>query len=437
MKQSRRSWLKRSSALGAGLLFLPSRVFGANARINVAVIGVGGRGRSAVSILNRNKRCNVAAFADVDHGRAARVYKVNRKVPVFVDFRRMLDKFNGDIDAVAISTPDHTHHYIAAWCMKMRKHVFLEKPLAHNIAEVRDLMRLERENKLACQMGNQGHSGGGILMLDAWIKAGVLGEIREIHAWVNSSCSTDDKRPPAEPVIEGLDWDMWLGPARKVPFNKRYIRSSWRAWFEFGTGSLGDWFCHNADAPYCALGLDRPKLVEVESTGAKKLSFPNSAHLTFTFAQPKGGDVKLHWYYGKHFRVPCPAGLNPESEQIKADYGGTLIVGSKATAITGSHAGTPLIVPFTKHREMQSTLPVPQLKHSSHWDNWLNAIEGTEKSRSNFAYSARLTEAMHYGNIAMHIDRSVRVDPVKGEIVGDQDAARMMAWPPPRTQWRI
>ena len=258
-----------------------------------------------------------------------------------------------------------------------------------------------------------------------------------MHAWIPSSCTTHDRRPPTEEVVAGLDWDKWLGPATKVPFSSRYIRSSWRAWFEFGTGIMGDWFCHNADAPYLTLGLQCPKKVEVESTGAKKLSFPDSARITFTFDSPAGGELKLFWHYGRKFKVPRPPEMEKESKQLDQSYGGTMIIGSKATAITESHAGVPLIVPFSKHREMQAELPKVNVKRSSHWDNWLRAIKGEEQARSNFDYSGRLTEVMHFGNIALHVNRTIQIDPVKKMIIGDPEAARLMSWPPPRAGWSV
>jgi len=435
MKLSRRSWLKAGSATGAGLLFLPSRVFGANERINIAFAGVGGRGAAAVKSLRQRKDLNLVAFADVDQLRAAPSFKENPDVPRYKDFRVMLSKHKNEIDAVAISTPDHTHHCIATACIQAGKHIYVEKPLAHNIAEVRALMELEKMSGQACQMGNQGHSGGGIVMLDAWIKAGVLGDIKEVHAWVNSSRTTEDVRPPVEPVPDDLDWNNWLGPAVEVPFSSKYIRANWRDWFEFGTGSLGDWFCHNADAPYYLLGLDCPKSVEVEGTGPSKLSFPESAKVTFTFDRPDGsGDIKIYWYQGSTFKPPRPPEMEKDREMGNR-AGGTMIVGSKATALTASHAGTPQIVPLTKHREMQAELPKPGLKRSSHWDNWLNSIRGQEKTRSDFAYSGRLTETMQYGNIAMHLNRTIKIDPQKRAIIGDTEAAGMMSWPAPRQGW--
>jgi len=435
MSISRRGFLKSAAAASAGLLVLPSRAFGAGERINIAFVGAGGKGWHAIKSLRQNRQINMAAFVDVDQDRASQAYKEHPNVPRFTDFRAMLDKLKDGVDAIIISTPDHTHHYIATQCMKAGKHVYVEKPLTHNIAEARDLMKLERATGLACQMGNQGHSGGGIVLMDAWLKSGVLGRVEEVHAWATPQWSFEDRRPPREPVPAGFDWDKWLGPAAEVPFNKSYIRGHWRGWFEFGGGTLGDWFCHNADAPYSALGLDCPKRVEIESTGAKKLSFPESAKITFAFDRPDGsGEIKLCWYQGKTFLPPRPRDME-RGRQMGNDSGGTQVVCKNATIVTATHAAPPRIVPFKKYRAMQKSLPKPNLRRSSHWDNWLNAIKGKETCRSNFAYGGRLTETMQFGNIALHVNRNIRIDPKTREIVGDEDARAMMSWPTPRAGW--
>jgi len=425
------------TAIGAGLMVLPGRVFGANERINIAFVGAGGKGWHAIQSLAANEKVNYVAFADVDQARVQQARTAHPDVPFYIDFREMLDK-HPEIDGVIISTPDHTHHYIARTCMTAGKHVYVEKPLAHNMAEVRDLMALEKKTGLACQMGNQGHSGGGILILDEWIKAGVLGEIREVHAWCVPNWSFPEaQRPAAQPVPETLDWDKWLGPAATVPYSSSYLPAKWRGWFEFGGGSLGDWFCHNADAPYTALGLDCPSSVEIESTGPRPLSFPESAKLTFTFQKSnQGGAVKLNWYQGPEFQPPRPEGLEAEREMGNAG-GGTLIVGSKATAMTASHASPPRIIPEALHREMAPTLPRPNVRRSNHWNNWLLAIRGEETCRSNFAYGGRLTETMLLGNMALHLNRDLTIDPQTRTVLGDEEAVRLMSHPAPRAAWRI
>jgi len=422
----------------SGLAIIPNTVFGANDRLNVAFVGVGGKGSHALTVLEGNRHFNIVAFADVDDQAASGSVKKFPNVPIYRDFRVMLDKHDKDIDAVVISTPDHTHHYIAMKCMQRGKHVYLEKPLAHNISEVRDLIAAEKKYGLACQMGNQGHSGMGIAMVRKWVEEGVLGDVNEIRAWCNPVWGRGSiKRPATQPVPATLDWDLWLGPAAKVGYNRAYSPASWRGWNEFGSGSIGDWACHNMDAPYDALGLDCPCEVKVESTGPSKLSFPESVKLTYTFpATEKHGKIILKWYDGPKFKPERPEGLDSRLK-MGNDWGGTIMVGSKATLMTDTHAGPPRIVPLTRHKEMAKAgvLPKIQFSQSDHFNNWLLACKGQEKCRSTFAYGGRLTETMLWGLIAMRVNRNLKIDPVKRAIIGDDEATKYMHWPEPRKGW--
>ena len=246
---NRRHFLSQTAAF-AGIQILPRSVFGANEKLNIAFIGAGGKGWHAVQSLQNNDMVNFAAFADVHEDRATEARKANPGVPFVSDFRKMLDQHGKSIDGVIISTPDHTHHFNGKTCLLAGKPIYLEKPLTHSIAEARDLMTLEQQTKLACQMGNQGHSGGGLLMLEEWVKAGILGDVNEAHCWAGPKWRVPDARPTEEPVPAGLDWNQWLGPAAMVPYSSKYLPAKWRAWFEFGNGTLGDWACHNMDAPY-------------------------------------------------------------------------------------------------------------------------------------------------------------------------------------------
>jgi predicted dehydrogenase len=317
------------------------------------------------------------------------------------------------------------------------KPVYLEKPLTHSIAEARDLMALEKQSGLACQMGNQGHSGGGILMLEEWVKAGVLGEVTEAHAWAGPQWSHDQPRPTGVPVPAGLDWNQWVGPAAMVPYSPVYMPAIWRGWFEFGCGTLGDWACHNMDAPYHVWGLDCPSRIEIESSGPSLLSFPKTVHVTFTFTFPATavrGEFKVHWYHGENHAMKRPPEL--EAERKHPD-GGTLIRGSKATVLMGTHAGPPRVIPELKMSELAPSLPKVNLKRSNHWDNWLLAIKGQESCRSSFAYGGRLTETMHFANIALHVNRNLTIDPVTRSIVGDAEAAALMQGPAAREGWKV
>ena len=437
---NRRSFLSRT-AVGAVLApqsfhLLKAQVKGANERMNVAFVGVGDKGAHAVQSLERLGIINMVAFADVDDATVAATYKKHPNVPRFRDFRKMLDRHDKEIDAVVISTPDHTHHYIAKWCLQMGKHVYLEKPLAHSIKECRDLAALEKETGLICQMGNQGHSGSGIALLEAWYKAGILGEVTEAIAWNKGDGNNPSaKRPPAEPVPSTLDWDLWLGPAREVPYNGKYIPKIWRWWYEFGNGSIGDWACHNMDAPYYILGLDCPSSVKIRSTGPSKLSFPESSEISYRFPVSGGKEVSLKWYTGSAFGPKRPAQLE-EGRQLGSNGGGSLIIGTKATVMMNSHAGSPRIIPESMSKDLAAELPRVG-KRSNHFTNWILSCKGEETARSNFGYSAKLTEAMHYGNIAQHVNRDLEIDPVKRKILGDREATRLMSGPAPRKGWKI
>lgn len=432
---NRRHFLTQSAAVFTGIQFLPRSVFGANEKLNIGFVGAGGKGWHAIQSLLENPLVNHAAFADVDEKRATQSRQAKPEVPFYSDFRKMLDRHGKELDGIIISTPDHTHHFNAKTCLLAGKPVYVEKPLAHSIAETRDLMALEKKTGLACQMGNQGHSGGGIVMLEEWAKAGIMGEVNEAYAWAGPKWSVPDERPAAAAVPAGLDWDQWLGPAAKVPYSPKYHPGAWRAWFEFGSGTLGDWACHNMDAPFHVWALDCPSKVEVESSGPNKLSFPKTVRVTFTFpATATRGEFKLHWFHGENHAMPRPPELEAER---KFPEGGTILRGSKATVLMGTHAGTPRVIPELKMREMASTLPKVNLKRSDHWDNWLLAIKGQETCRSNFAYGGRLTEAMLYGNIALHLNRSLTIDPVTRSILGDEEATALMNGPTAREGWRI
>jgi predicted dehydrogenase len=435
---NRRNFLTKTAVAFAGIQILPRSVFGAASakeRLNIAFIGAGGKGWHAIQSLQHNELVNFVAFADVDERRVTQARATNPSVPFYRDFRVMLDKHGKAIDGVIISTPDHTHHYCAKTCLQAGKPVYLEKPLTHSIAEARDLMALEKKTGLACQMGNQGHSGGGILILEAWVKADILGDVTEAHAWQNNVWTNPDALPAAEPVPDALDWEQWVGPAAMRPYSSKYLPAKWRGWFDFGSGTLGDWFCHNADAPYTVWQLDCPSSVEIESTVPNKLSFPASAKVTFTFpTSVTGGEFKIHWYHGK--KMTIPRALELEVGDPVPD-GGTVVRGSKATILMGTHAGAPAIITEFEMKELARAVPKVDVKRSSHWNNWLLAIKGEETCRSNFAYAGRLTETMLFANIALHLNRNLKIDPKTRTIVGDAEATALMTGPTPRKGWAI
>src|SRR5829696_2454190 len=264
---TRRSFVQTTTAVGAAL-FLPRSVFGANEKLNVACVGVTGRGGEDLDGVSRE---NVVAICDCDERNlkvAAKKIEVS-KAKQYFDFRTMLDEIGDQIDAVVVGTPDHTHAPIALMAMRMGKHVYCEKPLAHNVREIRLMRETAKQKNLATQMGTQIHAGENYRRVVELVKAGAIGKVERAHNWVPTSYSGSQKnvkRPEGTPAVpEGLHWDLWLGPAAERPYHPDYHPFWWRGWWDFANGALGDMACHHMDLPYWALGLRDP--VSIESEG--------------------------------------------------------------------------------------------------------------------------------------------------------------------------
>ena len=415
---SRRSFLCSAGLASAAAVAFP-RVLGAqtpgtptpNNRLNVACVGVGGRGEAAIDGL---KAENFVAFCDVDDERATKTYTTYPDVPRFRDYRQMLDKMGSQIDAVTVSTPDHMHFPIAMAALQLGKHVFVEKPLTHTIWEARQLAKLAGEKKVATIMGNQGHALEGARLLKEWYEAGVLGDVRELHSWTDRPIWPQGVRPPDHkkfiPVVpEALDWNLWLGIAADRPYDPAYAPFSWRGYWDFGTGALGDMGCHIMDGAFWALDLDAPVRVEAISGRANSISAPTSSMIVYNFAA-KGNRpaVKWTWYDG---------GLQPNLPDFwpaerPFPENGTLIVGSKATALTPTYYESVRIVPETRMRELLPTLPaktIPRIE-GGHFAEWIRACKGGPAAGSNFAYASRLTELCLLSNVAVRARRPIEWD---------------------------
>src|SRR5437588_7101615 len=271
---SRRDFIKRTSfAAGTAAISFPfvGNVLGANDRINVACIGVGGKGDSDSSAASG---CggNIVAICDVDQNTLDKKAKhFAEKFPSqkqFTDYRKMLDEMGKDIDAVTVSIPDHNHGVAAIRAMKMGKHCFRQKPLVQTVHEARQVRQLAKEKNLSTQMGNQGSAEPGLRRAVEVIQAGVIGHPLELHVWSNRPVWPQalDRPKGEDPVPPTLDWDLWLGPAPKRPYkgNRVYHDFNWRGWYDFGTGALGDMACHTVNMPFRALNMGYPKVVECE-----------------------------------------------------------------------------------------------------------------------------------------------------------------------------
>jgi predicted dehydrogenase len=290
-RSSRREFLKASSALAIGATFVPGSAFGANDRINVGCIGIGGKGRSDVAGA-AGAGGTIVALCDVDDGRRTKKDSdptvIYSDAKVYRDFRVMLEE-EKSLDAVTVSTPDHTHCHAAVMAMRMGKHVYCQKPLTHSVWEARLMTETAKEHGVATQMGNQAHAGEPIRRAVEMIRGGVIGRVSEVHAWTNRPIWPQglSERPEPMDVPETLDWDLWLGPAPFRPYADAYVPFKWRGWWDFGTGALGDMGCHILDMPYWALELEYPDTVEADSDGNTEESGPTAATVTYRFPKNK------------------------------------------------------------------------------------------------------------------------------------------------------
>lgn len=428
---SRRHFLKTASVASASALAFPAllraKAGSPNERLNVACIGVGGRGREAVRGV---KGENLVAFCDVDDERAAEIYAEFPNVPHFRDYRVMFDRLGREIDAVTISTPDHMHFPIAMAAIALGKHVFVEKPLTHTIWEARQLAAAARAKKVATQMGNQGHANEGTRLVKEWVDAGVVGEVREIHSWTNRPIWPQGVRAPdhskAIPVTPAtLDWDLWLGVAAARPYDPAYVPFTWRGYWDFGTGALGDMGCHIMDSAYWALGLGAPVAVEAVSGGANDLSPPTSSVITYDFAA-RGGQPALRWTWYDGGLKPALPDYFEAGRQLPDN--GSLIVGAKATVLTSTYSESVRLVPEAKMREL-GRAPVPKTLpriEGTHFDEWVRACKGGPAAGSNFDYSGPFTELVLLSNVAVRARRRIEWDAAALQVTNLPEANRYL-----------
>ncbi len=406
---SRRQFLRAGATAATIVSVVPSHVLGLhgaespNSKLNIAGIGIGRQGGDDI---NNVRSQNIVALCDVDSKYAAKRFSQFPNAKQYRDYRKMFDEMDKEIDAVTIGTPDHSHAVIAMRAIRMGKHVYCEKPLAHSIYEVRTLMRAAREHKVITQLGNQGHSFDSIRAFREWIEDGAIGTVREVHAMCNSVYghpSQVDRIKETFPVPETLDWDLWLGPAQYRGYNPMYVPGRWRGWSAFGTGVIGDWTCHVVDPVFWALDLGAPTHVEALETGdyepAKHTeTFPTGSKIRYDF--PAKGDrpaVRVTWYDGA-LQPNRPEEFAPNQ---KFPNIGAMVVGDKAKIIYGSHGATGLkIVPANK-MEGYSQQPKRLRRSPGHHQEWIQACKSRQPAGSDFSYGGPLTELALLGNIAI------------------------------------
>lgn len=413
---SRRSFLKSASAVSAVVAFphvmRSQQGRSPNDRLNVACVGVGGRGVAAVA---GTKSENHVAFCDVNEDWAAKTFGLYPSVPRFRDYRQMFEQMGNQIDAVTISTPDHMHFPIAMAAIALGKHVFVEKPMTHTVEEARRLAQAAREKKVATQMGNQGHAGEGMRLLKEWHQAGIFGEVRELHSWTNRPIWPQGVNAPdhskLRPVVPStLDWDTWLGVAAQRDYDPAYLPFKWRGYWDFGTGALGDMGCHMMDGGFWALDLTAPSSVEAVSANQTEISAPTASVVTYHFPAHKGrAAVKWVWYDGS-MEPPLPADFELPR---KIPDNCTFIIGTKASAVADANYKSIRLFPETKMQALAGALPpktIPRIPEGDHFAEWLRACKGGAPAGANFEYSWRLTETVLLSNVAVRARRRIEWD---------------------------
>lgn len=448
----RREFLGAAGAVAA-FTVVPSHVLAGAAgqrpsdKLNLAAIGVGGMGASNINACSTE---NFVALCDVDDNYAAKVFNRFPDAKKYKDFRVMLDKEDKNIDGVVIATPDHTHSVVAMACIKRRKHIYLQKPLAHSIYEVRKLTEAAREAKIQTQMGNQGHSSDEIRMLYEWIQDGAIGPVREVYTWSDRPVGGDPwsdfpimARPKETPdVPKSLDWDLWLGPVQHRPYHPIYHPMSWRGFWDFGTGALGDMGCHILDPAFWTLKLGQPTRVEATTTHYQpevaSETYPRASIVRYEF--PARGDmppVKLTWTDGR-LMPPRPRDLEPGR---RLDGNGALFMGDKGTIMHGSHgAGGLRIIPEVKmraYKRPEKTLPRVPKGQSGHEQDWIRACKDGKPASSSFEYGGPLTEMVLLGVLAMRLkDQPLEWDPVNMKVTNVPEADKYIR-PPFRDGWSL
>jgi len=425
MKKTRRDFLKSAGALTAGAFFIPNMITSSPAnKLNIAVIGVGGQGRANWSrMINQkdpNWNENMVALCDVSNNMAAAGYEAMPNARRFKDFRVMFDKMHKEIDAVMVCTPDHVHFPAAMAAMELGKHVIVEKPLAHNIWQLRTLQKAAKHYKVVTQMANQGHATNGIRQVKEWYEAGILGNVTEVIAWFDGPAFGKGKYfdkpesfPPAEqPVPEYFDWDLWLGPAAFRPYNGIYAPRTWRGWFDFGNGELGDWCCHTLDAPFWALDMGMPNVVETEfKSPVPDTGFVSDQAIIRWDFPARGNKVPLtmRWYEG---------GLKPKNRPewnlANLPGSGMIMVGDKHCLMTGGRPNTPkILLPGDEWTGFQKNLPaqtIPRVFEENPQREWAEAIKNSTLPGSNFDYSAKLVEMSITGVLAQRFNTRIEYD---------------------------
>ncbi len=429
---NRREFMKRTALTGAGLWVAGSATAAKrpspNERLNIGVIGVGGRGDADLGGVASE---NIVALCDIDDnvlGRAATRFPMAAK---YNDFRKLLER--KDIDAVVIATPDHIHAIATLMALNQGHHVYCEKPLTHSVYEARKVVEAAARHKVATQMGNQGHSNDGARRVVELVRAGAIGPVREVHAWTDRPIWPQGIDRPTEtpPVPESVHWDLWLGPAPERPYNPAYLPFKWRGWWDFGTGALGDMACHVLDVAFWSLKLEHPTTVVAEGAPPHTETAPQWMVIQYEFpARDELPPVKLTWYDG---------GKRPPSELFEGqavESNGSLFIGDKGKLYVpdayGDHYKLLPEAQFADYKAPEPTIP----NSPGHHAEWIQACKTGSATGSNFAYAGALTEMVLLGNVAYRAGKKLEWDAKKMEATNAPEA-RQYVRPEFRKGWSL
>jgi predicted dehydrogenase len=475
-KVSRREFVGGAAGVAFGAMIVPRHVLGGagyvppSEKVNFALVGCGGQGASDASEIVDGGQ-NLVALADIDFGfvdaslsrgarrrdgepnpSGVRLQEAYGKAKRYADYRKMLEEHK-DIDGVVVATPDHTHGIVAKTAMELGKHVYVEKPLTWSVHEARVLRETAARTKVVTQMGNQGHSSEGAALINEWIRAGVIGPVREVQVWTNRPIWPQGIPRPGKPTADrrgggngnewnarrlneaiatainggetpppGLHWDLFLGPAPETPFHPIYHPFNWRGWVDWGTGALGDMGAHLIDHPYWALDLKYPSSIEANSTPfgmdskGQPASYPLATNVVYHFpARGSAPPVKMTW---------CDGGLMPgRPDALPASVtldrgGGVILIGDKGILLHQTYGSKPKLFPEslmeeakrvpTSHPPIQ-TADGPK-RSAPHRMNWIDAIRERSKTTCPFEYASRLTETMLLGVVALRTGQGQRID---------------------------
>jgi predicted dehydrogenase len=429
---NRREFLKRSALAGAGLWVAGTCTMAEsrspNEKLNIGVIGVHSRGAANMAAVAGE---NIVALCDVDENYLAEAAKKCPQAKTYIDWRKMLDQ--NDIDAVTVSTTEHTHALASVMAMKRGKHVYCEKPLAHSVHEARVMRETYKQAKVATQMGTQIHATDNYRRVVELVRSGAIGPVREAHVWVEQGIEGPRSRPEeSQPVPPNLHWDLWLGPAPWRPYHSCYFEHrsmSWQNWWDFGNGALGDMGSHLIDLPFWALELKYPTTVEAEGPlPVRPETYPD--HLTVRWEHPARGNrppVKLTWYDG-HERPKSPEGVDLQKWHM-----GIMFVGDKGILL--ADYGRRVLLPEADFKDFQA--PKPWIgKSLGHHEEWIHACKTGAPTLCNFEYSGTLIEHNLLGTVAFRAGKKLEWDPENLKASNCPEADRLIR-PPYREGWTL